>query len=208
MVPDISPRFLVARRGKYFLCINPTMGTGIAMGVQTSFSDTANVLGIIQTPTNYFYPDFLRLICTAAGTGTTQSDLAIVTDSTSRYSSGGTAITKVNALEGSPLATAMGCFFGAVTAAAASGAKRVVSRMRLKTQAAPCWTVGDQVLIKFGQETSVGAQATDGATPKVFCFDAPPLVVSPSGSLLFHMWNTANVTTPPSWEMELGGWLE
>ena len=206
---DLLSPYEVARRGRYFRALNPTMGTGIAMGIQTTFSDTANVLLNFQqsAPAKEIHFDYLRLICTAAGASTTASDIAIVTDNIARYSTGGTALTVKNASQAHEIASTASVAFGAVTANAAS-AKRQLSRLRLKTQAAPCWTVGDQVFIKFGGIGISGSGSTNGSATQVFSFDVGPVILPAvvSAAMCVHMWNTANATTPPSWEVELGWW--
>jgi hypothetical protein len=201
-----------ADEGKYFVAVNPTMGTGIAMGIQTTFNATANVLGILVNNAaagsgKRLYVDYIRLICTAAGTTTTASDLAVVVDNTNRYSSGGTQLTPVcvNA-DLTSLNTSALAYFGALTAAAANAA-RVVSRLRLKTQAAPCWVVGDSVFVKFSAQDGQGIGPTSGTAAQNIGLSAGPVIIGAGESVLFHMWNTANATTPPSFEVEIG-WYE
>lgn len=205
MIAGLSQRYELARRGKYFVGTNPTPGTGVAMGIQTSFSDTANVLFLCQGAGKIWYPDYLRLICTAAGASTTASDIAIVTDTISRFSAGGTGSTKVNVFENGQASNVVPTL-GAITAVAAVN-KRVLARLRVKTQAAPCWVVGDQVMIRFGADAPNGQTPTNGAATQVFAYDAAPAIVPANGSFLVHMWNTANATTPPSWEWDFG-WFE
>lgn len=197
-----------ALQGRSFRALNPTMGSGIAMGIQTTFSDTANVLASISVPAGtVMILDYLRLICTAAGASTTSSDLAIVTDAIDRYSSGGTQLTAKGAHQGNARIPSSLFFFGVVTAAAAS-AKRQLSRLRLKTQAAPCWTVGDEVVVKFGAPAnSIGLLS--GTVASRFEVETGPIICghpSAASSVLFHMFNTANAVTPPSWEVEFGYW--
>lgn len=201
---NLPPHYEQALKGRYFRAVNPTMGTGIAMGIQTTFSDTANVLFLLQNAGKQVCLDYLRLICTVAGASTTASDLAIVTDSILRYSAGGNGVDVVNAQHPSSITSA--AFLSFNCTAGAASAKRKMSRLRLKTQAAPCWTVGDQIFIKFGGASCGGFGATNGTTAQYLAFDVGPVIVSPAGSLLFHMWNTANATTAPSWEIEFGWW--
>lgn len=202
--------FVWTDQGSYFKSCNPTMGTGIAMGIQTTFSDTANVLLIMRnsSSTVKVYPHYIRLVCTAAGASTTASNLAVVLDTANRYSSGGTDLTTsaVNANTGSSAASVVDVLrFGAVTGAAAS-AKRQVGRCMLKTQAAACWTVGDEVLIHFGpQEYGVGFVSGTAATNFVKGL-GPVVLGGQNHCMLLHMWNVANATTPPSWEVECAWW--
>lgn len=204
--------WIEADEGRYFVATNPTMGTGIAMGIQTSFSDTANVLCNIfnnaGTATTRIYLDYIRLIVTAAGSTTTASDLAIKLDSSgaTRVSSGGSSLTPVSVLPGYDGKNSIAqVTFGAITGTTAVNSN-AVARIKLKTQTAPCWTVGDSVLIKFGVLDGQGFGNTSGSATLNIGLSAAPIIITPGGNCLFHMWNTANATTPPSFEVELGWW--
>jgi hypothetical protein len=205
-----GPMSALAAEGSYFRATNPTFGTGIAMGIQTTWSATANVLMLIRNtaaasgPT--IYMDYIKLICTAAGLTTTAADLGLIIDTANRFSTGGTLLTAVNANSGSVVASIADIRFGIVTALAAV-APRQLSRDRVKTQAAPCWTVGDEIVINFGANDTFGG-LTSGGAGAIFPVGVGPVALGPGGnhSLLVHMWNTANATTAPSWEVEVGWW--
>ncbi len=191
--------------GHYFRAGSPTPGTGIAMGIQTSFSDTANVLALLYNGgSKYAVLDFLKLICTAAGASTTSSHLALKLDSKDRYTSGGSSITPDQPNGGAEPTTITKCYFGVVTANAVSAA-RVVGRTPVKIAAAPCFAVNDTLLMTFGtmQAQAGGLAAATAAVIPVF---GGPVIIPPGWSLTVHMWNVANATTPPSWEFELGWW--
>lgn len=195
-------------QGLYRKAMNATPGTGIAMGIQTAFSDTANVLAILRntSTTKKIIPHYIRLIVTAAGATTTSSRLALVTDAINRYSSGGTDLNAqiVNANSGGANTTIADLKFGALTAAAAS-AKRQIANLALKVQAAPCWTVGDELVLRFGE--GVDSQTLNGAATVCITKHVGPCVLEGvNHSLLLHMWNVANATTPPSWEVEAAWW--
>lgn len=191
--------------GNYFRFGSPTPGTGIAMGIQTSFSDTANVLALLYNGGDKrVVMDFLKLICTAAGTTTTSAHLAIKIDNKNRYSSGGSDITPAQPDGGGQVTSIKKCKFGVITASAVQ-ADRIVGRSALKVAAAPCWAVNDMIVMTFGtlQSTAGGiAAATAGVIPIYM----GPIILRPGWSLLFHLWNVANATTPPSWEFEGGYW--
>ena len=91
--------------------------------------------------------------------------------------------------------------------------------MALKSQVAPCWTVGDEVLITFGDPThssqagfnssgpSLAASATQSIqTVSIQRNVGPVILQGQNHCLLVHLWNTGNATTAPSWEVELGWW--
>lgn len=198
-------------QGSYFKACNPTLGTGIAMGIQTTFSATANVLSVMRSAssTKKVIPHYLRLICTAAGATTTSSRLAVVLDTANRYTSGGTDLTTgiVCANSGLGPASVVDVLrFGIVTAPAAVAA-RTVANVQLKTQAAPCWTVGDEVRINFAPGWDSDPQALSGAAAVAIARNVGNVVLSGQNHcLLVHMWNPANATTAPSWECEWAWW--
>jgi hypothetical protein len=203
--------------GYSFVYANPTMGTGIAMGIQTTFSATANVLCIIRNTAagggRSTYLRYIRLINTVTGATTSASDIACTIDTANRYSSGGTQLVAGNNYSGSANVEATTVHFGACTAAAVV-TPRVVGRAKLKVQAATCWTIGDEVLLTFGGADAGGSGAGFGtglfATAVVGAVGIHkamgPVVLGPGNnhSFLLHMWNTANATTAPSWEVEVG----
>lgn len=204
-----SEALTMAERGVLYRAMNTTPGTGIAMGIQTAFSDTANALAILRntSSTKKIIPIRMRLINTVAGATTTSSRLVLVSDTANRYSSGGTDLTAniVNSDSGNGAASIADLRFGALTASAAV-AKRQLANVALKTQAAPCWTIGDEVVINFGLDADPGA--TSGAATLSIVKNIPPVVLrGQNHSLLFHMYNPANATTAPSWECEFS-WLE
>lgn len=197
----------LAAEGSYYRACNTTMGTGIAMGIQAAFSDTANVLFVIRNLAVINGPnihmDYIRLLNTAAGLTSTSCNLAVVLDTGNRYSTGGTQLFPLN------MNTALGSQSVAdlrynCTATAAT-AKRQVSRAVVKTQAAPCFTIGDQIYLNFGSNAS-GMGALSGAAAINISIDCGPCCVAPNSSMLIHMWNPGNATTAPSWEFELGWW--
>lgn len=197
-----------AREGSYFKACNATMGTGVAMGIQAAFSDTANVLFLMRngSASKVIIPHYIRLINTAAGASTTSSNIAIVLDTANRYSTGGTDLTGNIVCSNSGLgpSSAVDVLRYSCTAAAAV-AKRQVARATLKTQAAPCWTVGDQVKIQFGDDADTGA--LNGAASVGIAVNVGPVILGGQNHcMLVHMWNPANATTAPSWEFELAWW--
>lgn len=202
-----------AEEGSYFRALgNATPGTGVAMGIQTSFSATANVLlaMVNGSSTTRVIPHYIRLICTAAGATTTSSNLAIAIDNVNRYSSGGTDISGLIVNSNSALGPSSALTvlrFGTLTATAAGAGTRYVSQTVLKTQVAPCWTVGDEVRLNFAVSGDADPQPLSGSAPLGISKNFGPVVLGGlNSSLLIHMWNPANATTPPSWALELAWW--
>lgn len=198
-----------AEEGSYFKVTNPTPGTGIAMGIQTTFSDTANVLFLLRngSATKYIIPHYIRLVNTVAGASTTSSNILVVTDTGNRYTAGGTDLTTDIVCANSGLGPSSAvdvARFGIITAAAVV-AKRKVARSVVKTQAAPCWIVGDEVKIAFSDDADQGLLS--GAAAARFVVNTGPVVLGAQNHcLLIHMWNIANATTAPSWELEAAWW--
>lgn len=200
----------LAAEGTYFRACNPTMGTGIATAAATTaFSDTAALLVMSNSSVSAtgptIYLDYMRFICTAAGTGATSFNVAVVIDTTQRYSSGGTALTNVNASTGFSTTGIASIHFGAVVAASAFS-KRQVSRFILKTQAAPCMVVGDQYFMNFGSN-STALGALNGAAASQFAVDLGPVALAPNGnhSVLIQPW-WPSMSAAASFECEIGWW--
>ncbi len=194
-------------QGTYNKVVNPTLGTGIAMSIQTTFADTAPLMILRNTSASKkIIMHYVKLICTVAGATTTSSRLAAILDVANRYTSGGSDLTAniVNAASNAGNASIADCRFGAILAAAAS-AKRQIGNTVLKTQAAPCWTVGDEITLKFGD--GADSPTLNGAAAlNITKYMGPCVLAGLNHSLLLHMWNPANATTAPSWELEAAWW--
>lgn len=199
--------------GSYFRALgNATPLTGVAQAITTAFSATAVPLVMVNgSSTKRIIPHYIRLTNTAAGSTTTSSAFAISIDSANRYSSGGTDISGLiyncNSALG-PTTSVSVLRIGTVTAAAAGAGTRYLSHGQLKVQAAPCWTVGDEVLFTFGEPANAGAMgAINGAAAITVLKNLGPVVLGgQNSSLLLHLWNVANATTAPSWAWEIAWW--
>lgn len=201
-----------AEEGSYYRALgSATPMTGIAQAITTTFSATAVPLVMVNgSSTLRIIPHYIRLTCTAAGSTTSASQFAISTDTANRYSSGGTDLSTFvfNANSGLGPASALSVIrFGTVTAAAASAA-RYLSQGQLKVQAAPCWTVGDEILITFGDPSNAGAAGllSGTAATSILKNVGPVVLGGQNHSLILHLWNTANATTAPSWAPEIAWW--
>lgn len=203
-----SGRYPRAALGQYFRATNPTFGTGIAAGIVTGFVATTPLMTVVNSASAggvSIYLDYIKLMNTAAGASSTQAHMGVVLDLTNRYSSGGTALTGTPVNTGATTTPKASIQFGAVTATAASANVRLLGRDIIKTQAAPCWVVGDEVFIKC-ENTDTPAGATNGAAANIYPAPAGPIIIAPGHSFLLYQWNTANATTPPSWEVEIAWW--
>ena len=201
-----------AEDGGYFRALgNATPLTGVAQAITAAFSATAVPLVMVNgSATKKIIPHYIRLTCTAAGASSTSSAFAISIDSSNRYASGGTDISGliVNANTAiGPVSSVSVLRIGAVTAAAAGAGTRYVSQGQLKAQAAPCWTVGDEVRFNFSPTGEADPGTISGAAAICISKNVGPVVLSgQNSSLLLHLWNPANATTAPSWAWELAWW--
>lgn len=202
-----------AEQGTYYRALaSATPGTGVAQAITTSFSATAVPLVMVNgSSTVRVIPHYIRLTNTAAGATTSSSLAAISIDSANRYSSGGTDLSTLIFNSNSALGPASAVStlrFGTVTATAAGGGTRYISNFGLKVQAAPCWVVGDEILITFGDPAMAGAAgAMSGTTPICIVKNVGPVVLGgQNSSLILHLWNVANATTAPSWALEMAWW--
>lgn len=208
-----SEMFMWAEQGTYFKALaSATPGTGVAQAITTSFSATAVPLVMVNGSASVrIIPHYIRLTNTAAGASSTSSLCAISIDSANRYSSGGTDLTTLivnsNTSLG-PTSAVTALRFGTVTASAAGGGTRYVGNASLKVQAAPCWTVGDEVLITFGDPAMAGAAGNLSGTAAVSIVKnfGPVILGGQNSSLILHLWNVANATTAPSWALEMAWW--
>lgn len=200
-------------QGTYFRALaSATPMTGVAQAITTSFSATAVPLVMVNGSANVsVIPHYIRLVNTAAGATSTSSLCAISIDSNNRYASGGTNLSTLifNAQTAGATTSALSVLrVGAVTASAAGAGTRYVANTSLKVQAAPCWTVGDEILMTFGDPSSAGAAgAMSGTTPVTIVKNFGPVVLgTQNSSLILHLWNVANATTAPSWAFEIAWW--
>lgn len=194
--------------GTYFRATNVTPGTGIAMGIQTAFSDTANVLLLMRSSstTTMIVPHYIKLVCTAAGASTTQSNVVVAMDTANRYSTGGTDLTPqiVSANSGAAPASSIDLLRYSCTAVAAV-ARRVIGQSTVKVQTAPAWAVGDELVITFNDAGD--SAELSGATPRRFVTPMGHVALrGQNHCLLVHLWNVANATTAPSFMIDCAWW--
>lgn len=216
-IPISHGTYGLADEGCYFNAVNATPGTGIIHALTTAFSSTAALFCLRNTDAEgakRLYLDYVRLTTGAtaiAMTAATSIELAVTIDNTNRYSSGGTALTPVNANMDSSGATIASLTFGAVVLAAASGSVRTITRAALPRRAAPAMVTGDQFLFNFGCVDApaisvAGAAAPATAATQFYC-PLGPVVIGGGDSINFHLWYPSGATTAPTYEVELG-WYE
>src|SRR5216684_235376 len=194
---------ILADEGSYFVATNPTPGTAIAFAVNAAVSETAGYFLSVQNsqPANgkRIYLDYLRLICGVAPVSATAGDMFIKLDS-SGWTSGGTAITPVNPNYDNA-ATSVATVNAGALKTAARVAPRLVARARLRT-AIP--VVGDEWDFIFGAYEHATAQVFNGTNPQRMPIGLPPVIIAPQAFALVQLWFVGNLTTPASFEFELG----
>lgn len=214
MVPISAGAYGLSDEGSYFKATNPTPSTGVAHALTTTFADTTCLFVLRNTDAEgakRLYLDYVRLhLVSASPTAATSIECAVKVDNTNRFSSGGSAITPVNSNMDSSQATIAALNLGAVTATAASGSARLLSRNRFPHRAAPAIIQGDVLLFNFGrvelQGLAPAGSATPATAPSMFITSLGPAVIGGGDSLVFHLWYPAIATTAPSYEFEMGWW--
>lgn len=198
-------------QGNYFVATNPTPGTGIASGSVTSLADTTPLM-VIKNNNSVsskirIYLDALRLTVSSAGGGGTTRFLTSKLDtsqSTTRYTSGGTVIgAGINCNADSGNASQAQVYFGAITAAAAGNA-RLIGHLTLREIIE---IVQDTFVIDYGPSVGqpTAALATGGTATVARYFQHPPVVIGPQEHYLLHYWGGSLTTA--SFEFVLG-WTE
>ena len=191
--------------GSYFVLKNATTGTGIAStAAVTAYSATAPFLVVYNSSTTErLYLDYLKLQVTAAGTAGSALWYDMVLDAGNRYSSGGTACTKINPNMDSTATGSITSYAGAVTATSASASVRKVAGGAIRLVIP---VLGDQYLFVFGGSAHDGnGLALAGTAITSFVSAAPPIVVGPLCSFLLHLWLPSQ-SAASSYEYELGLW--
>jgi hypothetical protein len=153
------------------------------------------------------YLDYLRMQVTVVGTGESVLNMAFqldVSQSTTRYTSGGSSITPVNTNGDSTNASAVTFYFGAVTAAAAGSARLINSHSLTSAKE----VVFDSFTFDFGSPSkSVVTSMVDNTTTITHkCYGEPPVIVGPQQHFLAIVW-AAGISPATTWAFDMG-WIE
>jgi len=218
VISSIPTKHPLADEGSYFVTQNAQTGIATA-AAPTTFSATNPFILIYNgcNPSDDFatrlYLDYIMLLVSAAGAGSTSVQFAITKDIGNRYTSGGTDLTSNIATTGpTSLGTLTRVYAGNITAAAASGnVKTVVGNRIFKIMTAPALTIGDEYTARFGATNIVESmQYLNNSTTLTSIVNntknLPPVVIGANESFLLHLWLPGQNTTPPTLIPELGWW--
>lgn len=210
---------VIQYRESYFTARNPTFGTGIAINADpTAIDATESMMTVYNSASAtdegqiWLAPDYIRLTCTAAGTGSTDFKLLMKLDAINRYSSGGTQLTpkstsvrKATANNGYTDRTPKGTiYFGDITSTAESDAKEVCGLTLASIASATAVTPGDTFTIHFGGGGNTGGTVgVKTATEGHYHFTAAPIFVGAESTLTIHPFQTSG-SAASSFEVEIG----
>lgn len=196
----------LAADGQYFLAVSPTPGTGIAsLAAPTAFDDTKPFILINNAhESKKLTLDYIKLTCTAPGTGGSALHYGVKTDGTNalRYTSGGSSLTPVNVNQGSSGASSAVVKCGAIVAIAVSSAARLLGHSVLRPVIP---VIGDTYLFVFGGYfgAGLGGQAVAGTAVANVVVPHAPVVIPPAGWFALHLWLPSQ-SASSSYEVELG----
>jgi len=186
--------------GDYFVATNPTEGVGLEGGdAPTDITvDTKPYVFLRNTSTvtegKRIYLHYILLQVVSATTTTASDALwkAELDTGTTRYSSGGTAITPVNPNMASSSAPSCTLYFGGgtdLTAAAASSSQRLIGDGRLR-EVIP--VLGDIFCFAFGEfKIDHTSNVLAGTTQVNIKVPMPPVILGPTDQFLLHLAGTA-----------------
>lgn len=202
-IPITQGTYAIADEGQYFHAATATPATAFTLtgATQTGFNATTSATFTVKNNDSALgkrlYLDYVRIIFATAGTAGTRIEGAVVIDNTTRYSSGGTALSVYNNnMDETSASISTQAFAGAVTATAASGSVRYACRFQLKTAIA---TVGDALMVNFG---AINQNQVSNQFTIVGC---PPVVLGPGHSVVVYTWQPSQ-SAAPTGEVEAGWW--
>jgi hypothetical protein len=212
-----SARQLIALAGKYFVVVNPTIGTPVVGATITAWSATANGMFVFANGAAAGGPSIvldrltLRLRATAPATTLSQqweayNEIGIVTGTgnvTTR-----TAVQANTALAQTSVTTGQAFAAGCITIPAAVGTRRQVGSATITTGIA---IDGDTYVLQFGADGPAGFKnggaATRATDTAQIVGSMDPIVVAPGTTTWLNMWWLTQTTNVPSWEYAVS-WFE
>lgn len=196
--------------GEYYVASNPTPGTGLAtVAAPTAFDETKAFVTVRNedalTTGKSIIPDYLKLICTAAGTAGASTHLTVGLDSdepNTKWTSGGTLLSPKAASGRNGSGGIAEIHAGALVTVAGPDIRQV-SNSIFRTVIP---VVGDEYLLVFGADAALVPSAVmNGTVPTKVVEQAPAVEIPPHWVLSFYLWLPSQ-SAASSWEVELGYW--
>jgi len=196
-----------ADEGGYFIGRNATPGTGVAGHAACTTHDTEKAYLMLKngSASERVYLDYIKLRCTAAGTGGTLDYATHTIDKDRTYSSGGGNLTVLNVSQQSTRGTALTTAkIGAVVPAQANTTNaKIVAHHALR--AAVIAVVGDLVVFNFGGPLVTASGLQEGTLELEKVYHCPPILLGPGDSYHLVIWSGSQ-SAAKSYECEMGFW--
>lgn len=200
----------LANEGSYFVATNPTPGTAIAgIAAADGLDDTEALIYLRNGSSNdkRIHLHYIMLQVAAAGTNGTNFAFAMKGDKgSSRYTSGGSAITPVNPNMGSSRTSGIDALkFGALVTTAASSEARLIHHGLVRTVIK---VIGDKYLFTFGNSSPppMSGIPLEGTLQASININCPPVVLEAGDSFLFHEF-AASQTVAAQYQFAMGFWV-
>lgn len=207
----LSPRQLLAANGSYYVATTPTPGTGVATGVVTGFSATADGLFTISNNNplggRSIYLDYLALnMSGTAPTVTTVMKMAAFLESGIVAPSAGNVAVVPKPVN--PLSAGTGAVVNMFSAAmmtipAAVGTRSLVANWSIPTSLG---ITGDSYVTQFGGDQSVigGSTAVRATAAARLAVVTAPITIPPNYTAILDWWWLTMATNGATFEVELG----
>jgi hypothetical protein len=195
--------------GSYFIATNPTMGTNIAgIAASTSYDAAEHLLHLRNTSTTKrLYLDFIDLQVGVAGTNGTTTGFTMVMDTgATRYTSGGSTITPVNACMDSSETAECVLKFGALVTGAATADVRPLGDFMVRNVIK---VVGDSYRFTFGDSGAsweCAGASLNGTTSAKITIPCPPVILGETDQFLLSDW-AASQSVASEYQFRMGFWL-
>ena len=204
-----SKMHALADQGSYFVATNATPGTALSGIAAADGLDDLEALIFLRhgtSATKRLYLDYILLQVAAAGTNGTNFAFAMKGDkNTSRYASGGTAITPRNPnMADSTTSEIDRLQVGAVVPTAATNEARLLHHGLLRTVIK---VIGDKYLFTFGNSSpaAVSGIPLEGTTQANVCVPCPPVILGAGDTFLLHEF-AASQTVAATYQFAMGWW--
>lgn len=220
-VGAVRKQHVLVDEGSYFIASNGSQ-TGILSTPATGFVATTPAAIIFNTdsPSNSnskrICLDYMNLVTTVVGSaasGLVNVQAALYLDTGNRYSSGGTEITStiVNPnMDVAARASVAKAYFGALTAAAATGSVRAVCPLRVirpVVSATVVDVVGETKWFNFGGVEGALNGSITIANANFITVPMPAIVIGPGQCALIYLWqNVGGTNVAATYAPEIGWW--